>query len=84
MTTPEINCATTSCSFNNNGCGAYAATIGTKGCVTFLEIGVRPTIKHEATVGACQRTDCTFNHDLACDATAVTVTNAECQTFTAK
>lgn len=84
MSTPAINCATTTCSFNNDGCGAHAATMGTKGCVTFLQIGTRPSVKHEAILGACQRTDCTFNHDLECDASSVKVENAECLTFTAK
>ena len=82
---PKVkNCATTSCSFNQDGCNAFAMTMGQKGCVTFVEIGRRAGLdRSDAAVGACKRSDCAFNHDLECGADAVTVgaDAAECLTF---
>lgn len=83
MTAQISSCETTSCTFNNNGCTAFATTMGSKGCVTFVEIGTRPVVEHTAQVGACKRTDCTFNANLECSAKAVLVGSdeANCLTF---
>lgn len=88
MTTmPKVHtCATTSCSFNQDGCTAFAMTMGEKGCVTFVEIGTRGGLDRvTAQVGACQRADCTFNHNLECEADAVRIGagDADCLTYQA-
>lgn len=77
-------CATTSCSFNHDGCNAFAMTMGGKGCVTFVELNTRGGLDHgTAQVGACQRTDCKFNKNLECAADSVNIgaSTAECLTF---
>ncbi|MDO4605845.1 MAG: hypothetical protein Q4B12_00800 [Bowdeniella nasicola] len=85
MSVPTIGkCETTSCSFNHGGCNAFAMTMGQSGCVTFIEIGRHvPADNEAAKVGACQRADCTYNHDLECSANKVEVgaDGAECLTY---
>lgn len=85
MDMPRVhNCAATNCSFNHDGCNALAMTMGQKGCVTFVEIGVRSSEHTTAgQVGACQRADCTFNHNLECSAESVKVgaNGADCLTY---
>lgn len=74
------NCQVTNCAFNDHGCNAFAMTMGDKGCVTFIELGVRGGLNDiHAKVGACQRADCTHNHNLECGASAIDVAgNADC------
>ena len=79
-------CAETACAFNQNGCNAFAMTMGRNGCVTFLELTERPTLNMtQAAVGACQRYDCVFNKGLECSAHVIEVgaTAANCLTFQA-
>lgn len=86
MTTmPTVDkCATTECAFNHDGCTAFAMTMGTSGCVTFIDIGQRGGLDRvTAQVGACQRTECRFNENLECAADAIRIGagEAECLTF---
>ncbi|MDO4613313.1 MAG: hypothetical protein Q4B10_04545 [Actinomycetaceae bacterium] len=86
MTTmPQVSeCQATTCAFNHDGCQAFAMTMGEGGCTTFIALdtlGGLPTV--DAQVGACQRGDCTFNHQLVCSAPAVRVdANEACLTYT--
>ncbi len=85
MTTVDT-CASTNCSFNHDGCNAFAMTMGGKGCVTFIEIGTRGGLDRvTAQVGACQRADCVHNANLECSAESVRVggQSAECLTYSA-
>lgn len=82
---PRVNCAASDCAFNHDGCNAFAVTMGTKGCNTFIaldEKGGLPTLK--AQVGACQLSECTFNDHLVCHADSVKVDSDEkCLTYRA-
>ena len=87
MSAPAIaSCAATDCSFNHGGCAAPMVTMGTKACVTFIDLdkkGGLPTLTPQ--VGACQRADCVHNDNLVCDAAGVKVSSAEtCLTFQAR
>ena len=87
MSAPTIaSCAATDCSFNRGGCAAPMVTMGTKACVTFIDLdkkGGLPTMS--STVGACKRADCVHNQDLVCDASGVKVSSDEaCLTFEAR
>lgn len=76
-------CTVTACAYNNQGCAAEAVTITDSGCATFISLDARgglPTAG--AHVGACQRVDCTFNQDLLCTASAISVGEDEaCLSF---
>ncbi|WKD58305.1 hypothetical protein CAPI_08895 [Corynebacterium capitovis DSM 44611] len=84
---PVRTCSVDACSFNQSGCHAFAVTIdNTSSCATFIPLtrkGGLPVAS--AQVGACQRTDCTHNDSLACNATSVLVGSgadtADCLTF---
>ena len=85
------SCTTTACSYNKNGCTAFAVTIGgTAGaasCGTFISLDARgglPTAQGQ--VGACQRLECTHNTDLMCTADAITVggDTAACELYAAR
>ena len=84
-------CTVAGCSYNHDGCHAYAITVGggngTADCGTFIPLGVKGGLdKVVAQVGACSRTDCTFNKDLECTAPSVRVGpgghDASCLTYT--
>ncbi|MER7165797.1 DUF1540 domain-containing protein [Micromonospora sp. NPDC000207] len=83
-------CAAVSCSFNDGGCHAPAVTVAAAGeaasCATFVESSVRGGIADiTGTVGACARTDCSYNTNLACKAPSVQVgsgaTVSDCLTY---
>ena len=72
------DCTVHDCSYNHDGCHAFAITVsgvnGTADCGTFVPLGTRGGLdKVVAQVGACSRSDCTFNKELECTATAVKV-----------
>ena len=82
------SCTTTSCSFNHDGCTAFAITVGGQGakasCGTFITLDARgglPTTNGQ--VGACQRLECVHNSDLMCTAEAIDVAGAaaECLNY---
>ena len=71
-------CAATACSFNDGGCHAPAVTVASAGdaasCATFVESSVRGGIADvTGTVGACARTQCVHNTNLACTAESVKI-----------
>lgn len=83
------DCAIDSCSYNHNGCHAFAVTIADKGCTTFLPLSVSGGLdKVTAQVGACQRADCIKNDHLFCTADAIRVgagaDTASCLTYAAR
>jgi hypothetical protein len=88
MTTAVRSCATTACSFNDNGCNALAITIAGSeskaSCGTFVQLDARRPVSAEASsVGACQRLECSHNTDLMCTAEGIEVTDtATCATYT--
>ncbi|GGP78364.1 DUF1540 domain-containing protein [Saccharothrix coeruleofusca] len=82
MTTTEMpavhECTVTGCSYNHDGCHAFAITVnGTDGaadCGTFVPLSTKGGLtKVIAQVGACSRTDCQYNSDLECTASGVRV-----------
>ncbi|PWD52565.1 DUF1540 domain-containing protein [Serinibacter arcticus] len=82
------DCAVTDCSYNHDGCHAFAVTIDDDvDCATFIDIGTRGGLDRVvAQVGACQRTSCQFNTNLECGADAVRIGpggsgTANCLTF---
>lgn len=72
------DCSVHSCSFNHDGCTAFAITVGGSrdhaSCSTFIDTsatgGLPMVLAH---VGACQRTECTFNDHLMCGKTDVKI-----------
>lgn len=84
-------CTIAGCSYNHDGCRASAITIaGTNGeasCATFIPLDVKGGLtKVVASVGACQRGECTHNDNLICAADSVRVGmgadhNADCLTY---
>ncbi|GAB94712.1 hypothetical protein BJY21_000516 [Kineosphaera limosa] len=84
------SCSTTACSYNTDGCTAFAITVGgasgAASCGTFVALDARgglPTA--DSHVGACQRLECRHNNDLMCTAEAITVggDNAACELYEA-
>ncbi|MGQ4537039.1 DUF1540 domain-containing protein [Dermabacteraceae bacterium P7074] len=86
--TPVSNCTVSACSFNDNGCHAFAVTVGEDAnCATFIPLDVKGGISKVVTqVGACQRVACAFNKNLECTATQVRIgsggTAADCLSYT--
>lgn len=83
---PQVHsCAASDCAFNDNGCNAFAMTMGKSSCVTFISLDAKGGLpKHTAQVGACQRTDCAHNDHLECQADSVKIGEGEqCLTFQA-
>ncbi|MFI5837246.1 DUF1540 domain-containing protein [Micromonospora sp. NPDC051300] len=87
---PVRECAATVCSFNDGGCHAPAITVASSGdaasCATFVESSVSGGIADiTGAVGACARTECVFNANLACSAESITVgpgaTVSDCLTY---
>lgn len=78
-TMPVVNeCTVAGCSYNHDGCHAFAITVsgvnGTADCGTFIPLTTKGGLDVvDAQVGACSRTDCTYNADLECSATSVRV-----------
>jgi hypothetical protein len=96
MEMPEVaECSVEGCGYNHDhGCHAGAITVagrtGDASCATFIPLstkgGLEKVIAH---VGACQRGDCRFNHDLECGASAIRVgagpddpSHPDCLTYT--
>ncbi len=84
-------CTTTACAFNDNqGCTAFAITVGgaeQAACNTMNTADLRAGLDAaEGQVGACQRLDCTYNADLMCHATGITISGdtALCTTYEAR
>ncbi|PPB50399.1 DUF1540 domain-containing protein [Arthrobacter pityocampae] len=84
-------CSVRACSFNHNGCNAVAITVSGSedhaSCATFIDTAVSGGLpKIIAHVGACQRSECRYNHDLLCGAPAIRVgpgaDAADCLTYT--
>ncbi|GAA4261056.1 DUF1540 domain-containing protein [Dactylosporangium darangshiense] len=83
-------CAAVTCSFNDGGCHAPAVTVAAAGtaasCATFVESSERGGIAEiTGSIGACARTDCVHNTNLACAAPSVQVgpgaTASDCLTY---
>jgi hypothetical protein len=82
-------CTVEQCSYNHDGCRAFAITIGSMEhahCTTFIDISVQGGLeKVIAQVGACQRADCRHNDNLECHAPAIRVApgrdQADCMTY---
>lgn len=70
-----VECAVADCSYNHDGCHAFAVTIDDDvDCATFIDIGARGGLDRVvAQVGACQRSSCQFNANLECTAEAVRI-----------
>ncbi|MDI5981367.1 DUF1540 domain-containing protein [Amycolatopsis magusensis] len=82
MTSTEMpavrECTVTGCSYNHDGCHAYAITVGGSNgaadCDTFVSLNTQGGLdKVVAQVGACSRTDCVHNASLECSAPGVRV-----------
>lgn len=83
---PKVaECTVTSCSYNHDGCHAFAITIGAGSatCATLLELPRKGGVDPVAMVGACQQVNCVHNIDLECHAPSIQVgaATADCQTF---
>ncbi|BCL13628.1 DUF1540 domain-containing protein [Micromonospora sagamiensis] len=80
-------CTVSRCSYNENGCHAFAITVGSSSharCHTFVEMPERGGIQMlVAQVGACQRADCRHNSELECHAPGIRVgeESADCLTY---
>ena len=83
-------CSVGSCGFNHHGCTAYGITIsGTAdhaSCATFIDTALMGGLpKVLAHVGACQRSECTHNNNLMCEAHDVRIgpgaEAADCLTY---
>jgi len=85
------SCSTTACSYNSDGCTAYAITVGgaqgAASCGTFVSLDARGGQgTADSHVGACQRLECTHNDNLMCTADAITVGGeaANCELYQAR
>lgn len=85
---PQVqDCTVSRCSYNQNGCHAFAITVGSSEqarCHTFIEMPVRGGVATMiAQVGACQRADCRHNSELECHAPGIRVGRemADCLTY---
>ncbi len=82
-------CTVGECSYNHNGCRAFAITVGSLNhahCDTFIDVSAKGGLeKVIAQVGACKRSDCRHNDDLECHAPAIRVApgrhSADCMTY---
>lgn len=83
-------CSVTHCAFNHDGCRAGAINVSGDHaqCSTFVEADSKAGTADQAGVGACTRTDCRFNDQLACTAPAIEVGAsfdlADCLTYEAR
>ncbi|GAA0810397.1 DUF1540 domain-containing protein [Spirilliplanes yamanashiensis] len=86
---PRVSeCSVTGCGYNHDGCHAFAITVGGSAarCDTFIDTTAKGGLDRViAQVGACHRTDCTFNSELECGAPAIRVAPgkdiADCMTY---
>jgi hypothetical protein len=86
------SCSVETCGYNHDGCHAGAISVGSPAtgshahCNTFADTAAKGGHAQQAAVGACSRTDCAHNTDMACGATAIDVGSAtdmaDCLTFT--
>lgn len=89
---PVAECTVSGCSYNHDGCHAFAVTIADHGsraeCATFIPLSAKGGLdKVVAQVGACQRLDCVHNEVLECRASSVRIgaggsDTADCLTYT--
>ena len=84
-------CSVTACGYNHDGCTAFAITIGraTSECATYVDGDLQGGIGQlMGQVGACKRSECVYNENLECKASAITVGSAtdaaDCLTFAAR
>jgi hypothetical protein len=85
------DCTVTNCSFNDHSeCNAAAITVAGgenhATCATFIDTGAHGGLpKVLASIGACQRSECTHNDHLMCQAPTIHVgpgaDNADCLTY---
>lgn len=85
-------CSVETCGYNHDGCHASAISVGAprgnahSACNTFAETDIKGGAAEVAAVGACSRTDCSYNDALNCTADAIEVGAsfdvADCLTFT--
>lgn len=86
-TTAIKSCSTTTCSFNDGGCTAFAITVGGSGekasCTTFIALDARAGLSSASgQVGACKRLECVHNADLLCTAGEIAIADdAECLSY---
>ncbi|MBF6357723.1 DUF1540 domain-containing protein [Nocardia higoensis] len=82
MTTMEMphvrECTVSKCSYNHDGCHAYAINVaghnGSADCETFVPLSVKGGLDTVTSmVGACQRADCAHNESLECTASDIRV-----------
>ena len=79
MDMPAVSeCTATGCSYNHDGCHAFAITVGgsgsSAGCGTFVPLQQKGGLDRVvAQVGACSRADCAHNKDLECSASGVRI-----------
>ncbi|NLU78483.1 DUF1540 domain-containing protein [Micromonospora sp. HNM0581] len=87
---PVRECAATACSFNDSGCHAPAITVASTGtaasCATYVESSMQGGMAEiTGSVGACARSECVYNTNLACTAESITVgagaTASDCLTY---
>lgn len=87
-------CTVAGCSYNHDGCHAFAITVGgsngSADCGTFVPLRTKGGLdKVVAQVGACSRADCMHNSELECTATGVRIgpgaeaSAANCLTYSA-
>lgn len=72
------SCSVNTCGFNHDGCRAGAINLGTDAhdhaqCTTFVHTDGKAGHSAVAGVGACTRTDCSHNDDMACTADSIDV-----------
>lgn len=80
-------CDVVSCAFNHEGCSAFAMTMGSKGCATFIPldtVGGLDSVR--AQVGACQKVDCIYNENLECRTNFIRISGSqgECMMYQAR
>lgn len=73
---PQVQCSVEACSYNHDvSCHAGAITISGDHahCGTFVDITTKGGLDIVGHVGACHRSECTFNSELECHADDVRV-----------
>jgi hypothetical protein len=84
------SCAVDACGFNHDGCRAGAINLSADAaehahCTTFVHTEGKAGHSEAAGVGACTRTDCVYNNDMACTAETIDIgaefNSALCLTF---
>lgn len=82
------SCTATACSYNHDGCTAFAITVGgsegSATCGTFITLDARGGLPvAQGRVGACQRLECAHNADLLCTNSEVSMVGdrATCESY---